>query len=384
VQHVLGPELVTGLITDGTAVNIGGTLQVNEGYYAPIPLEREIYLQLNVLGNSDSYPDIFAVSGMEKKELVKIVPSYEIVGKFSFVEDPKTGKWNESYNKFEMSRFIKLNSKNLRLCFSKLCEKHSGKTLHWLDLKKGCLLWKESRGSIDSLINYVDSERTRGDKRIITEFMKRGSCEVKVESVWNVSERTVLVVAESELRKSCTTQVAWNTKLADPASWVVHINWNNHTTKLQDIDVATFNFDSLVKLLCCAAFPESKYTGINSSLLKQALQNSGNVTVLMDGFDEISPNYADVILPELMKTKVRSVWVTSRPEERKRLEKELSVAAFTQTKLSLEWLKEKQHIARKTGYLAKKRKKHLRFLPYNKLFRWKMKHPARKHSFAAR
>jgi len=384
VQHVLGPELVTDLITEVTTVNIGDRLQTDTDRYAPIPLEREIYLQLNVLGNSDSYPDIFAVSGMEKKELVKIVPSYEIVGKFSFVEDPKTGKWNESYNKFKMSRFIELKSQNLRLCFSKLCEKHSGKTLHWLDLKKGCLLWKESRGSIDSLINYVDSERTRGDKQIITEFMKRGSCEVKVEYVWNLSERTVLVVDESELRKSCTTQVAWNTKLGDPASWVVRINWNNHTTKLQDIDVATFNFDSLVDLLCSAAFPTSKYTGINSSLLKQALQNSGNVTVLMDEFDEISPNYADVIVSELMKTKVRRVWVTSRPEHRKRLEKELSVAAFTRTKLSLEWLKEKQHIARKTGCLATKRKKRLRFLPYSKLFPWKMKHATRKHSLSAR
>ena len=29
VQHVLGPELVTDLITDGTVVNIGGRLQAN-------------------------------------------------------------------------------------------------------------------------------------------------------------------------------------------------------------------------------------------------------------------------------------------------------------------------------------------------------------------
>jgi hypothetical protein len=198
-----------------------------------------------------------------------------------------------------------------------------------------------------------------------------------------LSERTVLVVAEPELRKSCTTQVAWNTKLADPASWVVLINWNNHNTKLQDIDAATFNLDSLVELFCSAAFPKSKYTGINSSLLKQALQNSGNVTVLMDGFDEISPNNAAVIVSELMKTKVRRVWVTSRPGQRERLEKELCVAAFTWAKLSLERLKEKQHITRKTGYLAKKRKKHLRFLHYSKLFRWKMKHATRKHSLAA-
>jgi hypothetical protein len=102
--------------------------------------------------------------------------------------------------------------------------------------------------------------------------------------------------------------------------------------KLQDITAATFSFESLVEFLCSAAFPESKYTDINRSLLKQALQSSGNVTVLTDGFDEISPTHVDkaaAILSELMKTKVRRLWVTSRPVMKERLEKEFGVPAFT-------------------------------------------------------
>jgi len=340
VEHVLGPELVTDLIIEETPVKIGDRLQKNTGYYAPRRLKRKIYLGLDVLGNSDSYPDIFAVSGMEEKDLVERVPSDETVGKFCIYKDSKTGDWIESYNKFNPSRFIVLDSENLRLCFSKLCEKYSEKTLHWLKHQNGCLLWIESRGSVDSLIDFVDSERTRGDKRIIKEFMKRGSCEVKDESIWKLSDRTVLVVAEPGMRKSSTTtQVAWNTKERDPTSWVVRINWNDHTRKLQEINAATFSFDSLVEFLCSAAFPESKYSGINRSLLKQALQNSGNVTVLMDGFDVISPTYAEnalAILKEILKTKVRRVWVTSRPVQRERLEEELSVVAFKLKKLSRE------------------------------------------------
>ena len=344
VQHVLGPELVTDLITEGTAVNIGGRLQENTGDYASMRLEREIYLQMDVLRNSDSYPDIFAVSGMDKKELVDTVPSYEIVGTFCLEKDSKTGNLIESYNKFKPSRFIILKSKNLRMCFSKLCEKHSGKRIHWLKYRNGCLLWKESRGSIGSLINYVDRERTRGGKKIIKELMKRGNCEVKEESIWDLGERTVLVVSDTGMGKSSTTtQVAWNTKLADPTSWVVRINWNDHTGKLQEIEADTFNFDSLVEFLCSAAFSDSKYTDINRNLLRQALQYSGNVTVLMDGFDEISPIHmhkAAVILSELMKTKVGRVWVTSRPVQRERLEEELSVAAFNLKNLALESLEE--------------------------------------------
>jgi hypothetical protein len=56
----------------------------------------------------------------------------------------------------------------------------------------------------------------------------------------------------------------------------------------------------------------------------------------MDGFQEISPIHADkaaVILSELMKTKVERVWVTSRPVQRERLEKELSVTAFNMKSL---------------------------------------------------
>jgi len=341
VQQVLGPELVTDLTTEGTTVNIGGTLQEKTGSSAPRGLKRKIYLHLDVLGNSDSYPEIFALSGMEEKDLVELVPSDETTGKFCLHEDSKTGNWNESYNKFNPSRFIILDSKNLSLCFGKLCERNSGKTLHWFKFKNGCLLWKKSRGGIDSLINFVDPERTRGDKRNITEFMKRGSCEVKEESIWDLSERTVLVVAEPGMGKSSTTtQVAWKKKERDPTSWVVRINWNDHTRKLQDIDAATFNLDSLFEFLCSAAFPESKYADIKRSLLRQALQDSGNVTVLMDGFDEICPTYAEnafVVLREMMKTKVRNFWVTSRPVQRERIEKDLSVAAFNLKKLSREW-----------------------------------------------
>ena len=72
VQHVLGPELVTDLITEGTAVNIRRRLQVNEGYYAHRELERYIWLNTNVLQNSK---DVFLLSGKTWEDSLKIVPS---------------------------------------------------------------------------------------------------------------------------------------------------------------------------------------------------------------------------------------------------------------------------------------------------------------------
>jgi hypothetical protein len=103
--------------------------------------------------------------------------------------------------------------------------------------------------------------------------MKSGRCEVKEDSVWGLGERTALVVAEWGMGKSSTaTQMAWYTKLADPTSWVVLINWNGPTRKLQESNATTFHLDSPVEFLCRSTFPESKYTDIvNRNLFKQAL-----------------------------------------------------------------------------------------------------------------
>jgi hypothetical protein len=332
VEHVLGPELVTDLITEETAVNIGGRLQVNKGYYAPRVLKMKIFLRSNVL---QVLNDAFAVSGTTIECLRTIVPSGKTV------EEVTTKKINRSFFTKDMrGKILLLSDQKAKRYFLEYWEKFQGKTLHWVKFQNGDLLWKMSQGDTDSLLNYIDAEKTDADKRTITEIMKRGNCEVNENSIWDLGERTVLVVDEPGMGKSSTTtQVAWNTKLADPTSWVLRINWNDYTRELQKINTATFNFNSLVEFLCSAAFTESKYKDVNMKLLKQALQNSGNVTVLMDGFDEISPTHADkaaVILSELMKTKVERVWVTSRPVEKERVEKELSVVALHMKKLSRE------------------------------------------------
>jgi hypothetical protein len=341
VEDVLVSELVTDLVTEGTPVNIGGKLQENKGYYAPRVLERDIYLRLDILKDIDMRHDVFAVSGMRDEDLSEFVPAGEAVAKFtySYKHGVHVDRPDESDVDKE-ARFFRLESNNLEACYLMLCERHSEKTLHWFEFKKGNLLWIRSCGAIDTLLRYVDDGKTRLDKRVIIEYIKNINGGINEESIWDSGERTVLVVAEPGMGKtSTTTQVARHTKERDPTSWVLRINWNDHTRKLTTINAATFNFESLVEFLCSTAFSDSTYTDINRSLLKQALQNSGNITVLMDGFDEISPTHADkaaVILSELLKTKVGRVWVTSRPVEKERLEKELSVIAFNMKRLSRE------------------------------------------------
>jgi len=272
VEHVLGPELVTDLITEGTAVNIGGSLEEKEGYYALRDLKRKIYLHLDVLKDKTLYDEAFAVSGMTENELFKIASSRKIVKNFSTVGEEK-----QFYDEI-----VVLPTEDAKIRFSELCGKNHKETLHWLkyEPKERTFLWKESSGDTGNLQNSVDLERTHGDKRIIGHFMKHSRRqEVRDKSIWDLGERTVLVVAEPGMGKSSTiTEVARRTKSADPTSWVVRINWNDQCRKLQEINAETFNFDSLVEFLCSTAFPESKYSGIERSLLKEALKNIGNVS----------------------------------------------------------------------------------------------------------
>jgi uncharacterized radical SAM superfamily Fe-S cluster-containing enzyme len=87
-------------------------------------------------------------------------------------------------------------------------------------------------------------------------------------------------------KSSTTTNVAWHTKQRDSTSWVLQVNWNDHTRKLQEIKVENFDSNSLVEFLCSASLPDSKYTDFNMSLLKQALQNRVNVNVKVNFFLE--------------------------------------------------------------------------------------------------
>jgi hypothetical protein len=224
MKHVLGPELITDLITEGTAINIGGRLHVNEGYYEPRVLKRKIYLNLNVLKDTELDGEVFVVSGMTEGELKENSPSMKTVVNFSTGGEVKEIR----------DKTISLTTDHAKTSFSELCNKNQDVTLHWLKYipEDQKLLWKQSRDKTDSLLDYVHFERTHGDKAIIRDFMKHGSQEVKENSIWGLKERTVFVVAEPGMGKTnTTTKTARQTKSADPTSWVVRINWRDHTSK---------------------------------------------------------------------------------------------------------------------------------------------------------
>jgi len=129
VQHVLGPELVTDLLTEETAVNIEGRLQVIEGYYALRILERKIWLRSNVLQQLNN---VFVVDGSTTEDLFKSVPSGKTVERIC-MEDIKRTDFTQDMS----GRIFVLSDKDTKNTFLAMYEKLKGKALQGVELKNG-------------------------------------------------------------------------------------------------------------------------------------------------------------------------------------------------------------------------------------------------------
>ena len=46
-----------------------------------------------------------------------------------------------------------------------MCENLEGKILHWVEFKNGELLWKMSQCGTDSLLDYIDDDKTGANRR---------------------------------------------------------------------------------------------------------------------------------------------------------------------------------------------------------------------------
>ncbi|KAJ9576404.1 hypothetical protein L9F63_006760 [Diploptera punctata] len=112
-------------------------------------------------------------------------------------------------------------------------------------------------------------------------------------------------------------------KKVDQEIWLIRIDLNDHTDFLSQEKCDAFEF--LVK---AGKFDNT----FQRLLLKHHINESGNVVVLIDGFDEISPEYSEkvlIMLKSLLETRISHICVTSRTVMKSMLEQELSTLSFT-------------------------------------------------------
>ncbi|XP_069687940.1 uncharacterized protein [Periplaneta americana] len=287
--HTITSDIVTGI----KEVKVGDKLADDDDSYIPRTLLRQEHISKGILSVKGT--ERVAVSEMSIHELQKLVPPGEIVEQFSICETSDLHK----------CRYIIINDLE---DFRKLCEMFN--SFHWLKNNGDNLIWMQSKGKLAFIRRHILQN--------VGPVMY-----TKVNEISKLPQNVVLVVAEPGMGKSTElSHLASELKQGNPTMWVVKVDLYDYTDHLSKDQPSTLEL-----LLRAGKFN----TEFERSLFKHEIHHDGNITVMFDGFDEISPNYAEkviTILKILAATHIKKIWVTSRPVMRENLERELSTLAY--------------------------------------------------------
>ncbi len=207
--------------------------------------------------------------------------------------------------------------------FNQLCEESPDSNIHWLKSESGKLIWQQSQGSVSALRKYIQSGESRINYYSESDLLNH-----------SVGHKVVVIADTAGMGKS-TVLTSLSQAMKDKSScrWVIRINLIKYTDQLNELKSNQFNKDQAIDFLL------NKLLKLNDSLEKKLLEkyldfgsnNGMQVVILLDGFDEITPDYKDIVinlLGELKKTKVEKLLVTTRPNMRTDLESKLNVLAY--------------------------------------------------------
>jgi len=176
---------------------------------------------------------------------------------------------------------------------------------------------------------------------------ERRDLERKSTRVWRPrtllegESRIVMFVGEAGMGKSTLlTHLAMEARKCEPNVWVIKVNINKHTRILHEIKTKGFDENGALKLLSEAAqIKETEDAQLEKQLFNYTYSSTGNMAVLIDGADEVSPHYTEEVLQVLkllLKKKIRKIWVTSRNSVRDQIEEELQCQTYSLTPLSVQ------------------------------------------------
>jgi ankyrin repeat protein len=202
-----------------------------------------------------------------------------------------------------------------------------GRTLcHQKDIKKdksGRPLWQQSQGSLEKLRRYKDTE--------CSNTYTPGDLDKLLEQAQH--QRVMLISDIAGMGKSTfLTHLSKQIKQKFPAKWVVRIDLNDHTYALEALRKEQIDKEKAMEFVSEKLLKLKP--GLELELFKQCCEQEQKVRVviMLDGFDEICPNYEKTVirlLQELRQTAVEQLWVTTRPHLRQELEDKLGQLSYT-------------------------------------------------------
>jgi len=207
--------------------------------------------------------------------------------------------------------------------FKQLCQQNPTSNVHWLvEKESGELVWQQSQGNLKALRKYVDGQKSLSyapsdlDKLLQQTKLKR----------------VMLIADKAGMGKSnLLTHLSKRIMETFPAHWFVRVDLNNYTDllevqkerKLDKGDVVEFLSKEVLKLK----------SHLEEELFKKNFEENivNKVVVMVDGFDEISPNYKQTVIDMLQilkQTSLEQLWVTTRPHLKEDLEDNLQQLSY--------------------------------------------------------
>lgn len=266
--------------------------------------------------------------------------------KFCYLEDEQTEcMFPQKGNKLQKDSDIIITTDSESM-FQKICERNQKSNVHWFERRDGHknLIWKKTRGSLHTLVKYIKSDLHK-------DFM------LHTKTLYHIQEKMVIISSGPGMGKSTLlNHLAIETKRQHPNLWIINVNlldninqlskWkdektnidliealkflcsltnnSNHLKKSDDFDVNIKEGEEFFKSISvngdqlCFANPEKKSLGVDLSERKLLIHfyNNNSLVVLVDGFDEICPDYSNEVkklLCSLKHSRIAHLWLASRP-----------------------------------------------------------------------
>jgi hypothetical protein len=233
------------------------------------------------------------------------------------LDNMKADNNTEKKIKPEEVRYIILGDKNTESKFREL--KKLCKNVHWVYVEEGSFLWRESSCNIDIIRRYID------EAKCMT---------YDIEWVMEQSDRTVFLVAEPGMGKSTfLCHLEHEIKKRNNAVWVLRINLSEHTSALDKTELENEDIDNCKMFLWNSAHSNEQGTlGMTKEIFLGALDKAGKIVIILDGFDEISPDYTskvNILISAITEKTASQVFISSRFSYRQNLEDIGKKLAFT-------------------------------------------------------
>jgi energy-coupling factor transporter ATP-binding protein EcfA2 len=156
----------------------------------------------------------------------------------------------------------------------------------------------------------------------------------KPSTLFEGEDQIILITNEPGMGKSTLlTHLAQQTREPHAEMWIIRVIINKYTRILKELKTNGCDEKGVIKLLTEAAqIKKSDGTVLEERLFNYTYNSTGNMAVLIDGVDEVSPHYTEEViqvLKILSKTKIKRIWLTSRDSVRDLLEKEFQCLSYS-------------------------------------------------------